>query len=85
MYKQKKNCPVCGYKTLDAKNNSHDICPVCFWEDDKIQNNDPSETNGANAICLSEAIANYKIFGACEARFSDNVRQPNDEEICYEE
>ncbi|WP_328859368.1 CPCC family cysteine-rich protein [Streptomyces sp. NBC_00306] len=26
-------CPCCGYVTL-AERGSHEICAVCFWEDD---------------------------------------------------
>ncbi len=31
---EKYTCLCCGYKTLDEKRGSFDICPVCFWEDD---------------------------------------------------
>jgi hypothetical protein len=35
--------------------SSHDICGVCKWEDDPIQNNDPDYSGGANHISLNEA------------------------------
>lgn len=27
-------CLCCGYRTLDSRGD-YDICPVCFWEDDR--------------------------------------------------
>lgn len=27
-------CLCCGYKTLESR-GEYDICPVCFWEDDR--------------------------------------------------
>ena len=36
-------CPCCGHYILGhIANGSYDICPVCFWEDDLVQNQDPS-------------------------------------------
>jgi hypothetical protein len=35
--------------------NSHDICGICKWEDDPVQNNDPDYSGGANHISLNEA------------------------------
>ena len=33
----KYQCPCCGHYTLDDKpDNTFQICPVCFWEDDGI-------------------------------------------------
>lgn len=29
----KVRCLCCGYRTLDER-GGHEICPVCFWEDD---------------------------------------------------
>lgn len=60
---------------------SFEICPVCFWEDDLVQFEDPSSTGGANAVSLQVAQRNYKKFGACEQRFLSAVRAPTSEEI----
>ncbi len=30
----KYKCFCCGYTTLDSR-GGYDICPVCFWEDDR--------------------------------------------------
>ena len=33
--KKKYKCPCCGYYTFDhVLDESYDICPVCYWEDD---------------------------------------------------
>jgi hypothetical protein len=46
-----KQCPVCGFMTLRAE-EIYDICPVCMWEDDPLQTDDPSYSGGANELCL---------------------------------
>jgi hypothetical protein len=32
-----------------------DICELCGWEDDLVQNSDPDYEGGPNGICLREA------------------------------
>lgn len=54
----------------------HDICPVCFWENDPIQNDDENYTGGANDISLLEARSNYRKFGAIKPKYIKNVRPP---------
>lgn len=54
----------------------HDICPVCFWENDPIQNDDEKYVGGANDISLSEAKANYQKFGAVKQEYIKSVRSP---------
>ena len=35
-------CPCCGYKTLEeCSPGTFEICPICFWEDDNVQFEDP--------------------------------------------
>jgi hypothetical protein len=35
--------PCCGYKTLaDGTRDSYEICKVCYWEDDFVQNVNPT-------------------------------------------
>jgi hypothetical protein len=51
--KKNKKCPVCGYYTLDADEPYH-ICPVCDWEDDPIQVDDPDFWGGANELSLND-------------------------------
>jgi hypothetical protein len=74
----KYTCPCCGYKTLDEEPpGTYEICPICFWEDDSVQFNDPDYTGGANNVSLKVAQNNYIKFGATEQRFKRNVRVPN--------
>ncbi len=72
-------CPCCGNYTLPG-DGEYDICPVCFWEDDPAQKKDPNMEGGANKLSLSKSRENYKLYGACEERFRDRVRQPLPEE-----
>lgn len=58
----------------------HDICPVCFWENDPIQNNNSTFVGGANKICLNDARNNYVKFGAISKEFLKHVRSPLKEE-----
>ncbi|WP_345552523.1 CPCC family cysteine-rich protein [Microbulbifer aestuariivivens] len=56
----KYTCPCCGYKTLDEPaTGTFDICDLCGWEDDTVQNQDPDYEGGANGICLREAQHNF--------------------------
>ncbi len=77
---QKYKCPCCGYYTLTSA-GAYDICPVCFWEDDPVQEDDPCYAGGANDLSLLECRKNFEIYGACEERFKDRVRKPKPEEI----
>jgi len=81
MKEQKNRCPCCGYYQFDKGPGSFEICPICYWEDDKIQRDDPDYQGGANPLSLNECRNNYKKFGACEARFIALVRKPTQEEI----
>ena len=70
-------CRCCGYRTLDEKPpGTFDICPVCFWEDDNVQTNDPDSAGGANRLSLNQSRANFLANGAKEARIENYVRPP---------
>jgi len=74
-------CPCCGYLTLcEAVRGSYDLCPVCFWEDDSVQFDDPEYRGGANRVSLREARENYRAFGASERQFLGEVRPPTSAE-----
>ena len=78
----KYQCPCCGYYTLDERpDNTFQICPVCFWEDDGVQLNDPDYEGGANEMSLNQARRNFKDFGAIDLRFREQVRAPLKEEL----
>lgn len=66
----KIKCPCCGSFSFDEKAGNGDICPECFWEYDRIQQEDPDYRGGANSVSLAEARENYARFGACEERFA---------------
>jgi hypothetical protein len=74
-------CPCCGYKTFDnVLNGSYEICPVCFWEDDPLQFNNPEFEGGANRMSLRQAQRNFREFGACSREMLSNVRLPRKDE-----
>ncbi|WP_394828278.1 CPCC family cysteine-rich protein [Pendulispora albinea] len=75
-------CPCCRYLTLtEPPPGTFVICPVCFWEDDDAQFDDPNAAGGANAISLREAQANFAEFKASERQFVEQVRGPHANEI----
>ncbi len=70
-------CPCCGFLTFDSEiRGTFEICPVCFWEDDNVQNEDPSYEGGANGISLIDAKENFLKYGAIKKDFVDEVRAP---------
>lgn len=80
-------CPCCENRTLpgdDIFPGSFSICPVCYWEDDNVQYDDPNFTGGANKESLNEARANYKDFGAVNKEVLRYVRPATTEEACGE-
>lgn len=50
----KYKCPCCGNYTL-GEERCYEICPICNWEDDPIQFEDPNFKGGANSLSLNEA------------------------------
>jgi hypothetical protein len=49
----KNSCPVCGYLTLDER-DAFDICGICFWEDDGIDDFEENQDSGPNHMTLKE-------------------------------
>ena len=78
--REKLQCPCCGFFTIDREEPEFDICPVCFWEYDPVQNADPEYAGGANDLSLKECRENYTKIGACEERFLTKVRAALEEE-----
>jgi len=77
----KYKCPCCGFYTLKEKPvSSYEICPVCFWEVDRLQQKDEDYDGGANRVSLNTARENYARCGAIEDRFLDMVRKPLEDE-----
>lgn len=78
----KYKCPCCDHYTLDDKpDNTFQICPVCYWEDDGVQLNDPSYEGGANVMSLNQARVNFKEFGVIDLQFKEKVRPPLEDEL----
>ena len=50
-------CPICGKTTLKDEG---DICDVCGWFRDLVQEKYPDETDCMNAMSLNEAKKAYK-------------------------
>lgn len=51
-----KKCACCDQLTINEK---YEICSICGWEDDPVQNKDETISGGANALCLSEYRKKY--------------------------
>lgn len=78
----KYQCPCCGYFTYEEEPaGTGYICPVCFWEDDKLQQRDTTFAGGANHVSLEQARINFTSIGACEEAYISKVRSPRPEEI----
>ncbi|MFK0237917.1 CPCC family cysteine-rich protein [Streptomyces vinaceus] len=73
-------CPCCGHLVLDEMPGSHEICPVCSWEDDAVQFRWPTAEVGANRVSLIEAQRNYRDFGARDERGRRFARPPAPDE-----
>lgn len=73
----KYRCVCCGYKTLEHDEALYyEICPVCFWENDPIQNENPDYRGGANRISLNQAKTNYTKYGAVKFSLKKYTRPP---------
>jgi hypothetical protein len=74
-------CPCCASLTLPTR-GAHELCPVCFWEDDGQDEHDADLVRGGpnGTLSLTRARANYAAFRACDRTFLDMVRPPTAEE-----
>ena len=78
----KYKCPCCGYYTLSEKaGGSFEICPVCFWEDDRVQLQNPDLAGGANGVSLNEAREQFRKCGASREDLKPYVRAPKKREL----
>ena len=74
-------CKCCEYFSLPEESVGNDnICPICFWHDDFVQQNDPDFEGGANKESLNQARMNYHNFGAVNKASLRFVRKPTEEE-----
>ena len=75
-------CPCCGFLTMEGPTrDTYVICPICDWEDDPVQFDDPDFGGGANHVSLNEARINYIKFGASDKSSFKRVRPPLPDEI----
>ena len=65
-------CACCDHFTLENR-GQYDICPVCFWEDDGLDVDQPDAHSGPNQMSLREGRHNFELVGACEARHTVHV------------
>ena len=52
-------CPVCGEYEFE-EDDDFDVCDVCGWENDGVQNDDPDYDGGANDLSLNEFKAQWE-------------------------
>ncbi len=58
-------CPCCDYYTLTER-GAHEVCPVCYWEDDGHDLDRLDEVSAVCHITLRQARANFAAFGAAD-------------------
>jgi hypothetical protein len=46
-------CPCCRHLTI-SEPSTYEVCPVCGWEDDPAQSQDPDYAGGANRESLNK-------------------------------
>jgi len=74
-------CPCCGFLTLSERPpGTFAVCPVCYWEDDDVQERDPTSRGGANKVSLNEARDNFAKMGAADPDHANLVRPPTADE-----
>lgn len=59
MSRKKYLCPCCKKYVFAEGPGSYEICPVCSWEDDKVQAENPDYKGGANKMSLNECIKKF--------------------------
>ncbi|MFB9883178.1 CPCC family cysteine-rich protein [Planobispora siamensis] len=55
-------CPFCGFLTLGQR-GMHEICPVCFWEDDGQDDHDAGNRSGRSRAIVFQAT-DQKLEGS---------------------
>ncbi len=55
-------CPVCE-QVIFEEGGSYDICEVCGWEDDPVQEAEPELATGANHMSLTKARQHWTEHG----------------------
>jgi len=72
---ERETCPCCGYRTITG---TFDICGICGWEHDPVQESRPYHDNlGPNKVTLEEAQRNFAAFGAKSREALADARKPS--------
>ncbi|MCL2362929.1 MAG: hypothetical protein FWC73_14105 [Defluviitaleaceae bacterium] len=50
------SCPVCNKYNFEE---DFDLCPICLWQHDRIQENEPHFAGGANDLSLNQFRAEW--------------------------
>lgn len=74
----KAKCACCGCYTIS---NIADTCPVCHWEENIFQEENPDDDDAPNYISLKKAKENFGKFGAKKPELKSLVRDPYPEEL----
>ena len=54
----------------------YDICPVCGWEADNVQEREPNSWGGANVPSLTDARENNRKLRSSDPAKSSGNREP---------
>jgi hypothetical protein len=73
-------CEVCGYKTVS---HPYDICTVCFWEQEMLEESEYNEPTGGpnDELSVNDARRNFEKLGAVSERLLQYVVPPKAGEI----
>lgn len=65
-------CPVCEHRSLPIRGN-WDVCLVCGWKSDPVQEAVLDEPVGANSVSLNQARQNFARFGLSSEDARDRI------------
>ena len=68
-------CPCCGFLVLAGPLGSYEICRICGWEDDEVQQRWPGYRGGANVESLCEAQTSFVRRIGAEIQLSQGARR----------
>ncbi len=62
---EKSQCPCCDHFSIDGRGN-YDICPVCGWEDDGLEPENPAQleagSGGPNGMTLRDGRKAFRAL-----------------------
>lgn len=67
-----RKCACCNLYEL-PHGSVFEICPVCGWEDDDLQNEQPDFEGGANELSLNQARQLFKEKQQKESAIDKNI------------